>query len=115
MRKGGFPFFLFLLSMLIQTRNTMPLLLWPILTEPYFTTFEITAIIAERANQLQENAASTIRDIDVEMIAQEEFHKNLIEGTIRRPLPNGLFERVSIQSTSWGLTMKTTTPRVRLR
>lgn len=70
--------------------------MWP---ENRLTRFEVARIISARALQISLGAPVLIKteETDPIKIAKEEFKKNVLPITIKRPLPNGKFQIVKIR------------------
>jgi DNA-directed RNA polymerase I, II, and III subunit RPABC2 len=68
----------------------------------YLTIYEYTAIIGKRASQIQDNAPILITNyssLDSPIdIAKKELTEGKIPFIIRRPLPNGTYEDVTLNN-----------------
>jgi len=67
--------------------------------EDRLTRFEVARIISARALQISLGAPILVKtkESDPIKIAKEEFKKNVLPITIKRPLPSGKFQIVKIR------------------
>ena len=70
--------------------------MWP---ENRLTRFEVARIISARALQISLGAPVLVKteETDPIKIAKEEFKKNVLPVTVKRPLPTGKYQIVKIK------------------